>query len=191
MPDISMREMIQRLDSPVEPFCGDDSLCEECGVDSIWLSLSDHGFTRRPIWRWLCTDTVVGLFAVYWHEEFVCVSWQSARKNHTEYKWASEDCFNRVKSFLEKLWREQQDMPSIELLNWDELVPTSHSVDFSSELIDDLVVYQNQPAKVHKRFYGYDHNTWQSVVLDVDGRLETVDVVNVDIPVILKPREEA
>ncbi len=184
-----MREMIRRLDSPVEPFCGDDSLCEECGVDSIWLSLSDHGFTRRPIWRWLCTDTVVGLFAVYLHDEFVCVSWQSARKNHTEYKWASEEAFHHVKSLLEKLWRDLQAKPNIDLLNWNELLPDSHSVDYSSQLIEDRVFYQNQSAKVHKRFYGYDSTTWQSVVLDIDGRLETVDVVNVDIPVMLKPQE--
>jgi hypothetical protein len=189
MPDISMREIIQRLDSPVEPFYGDDSLCEECGVDSILASLSDHGFTRRPIWRWLCTDTVVGLFAVYWHGEFVCVSWQSARKNHTQYQWASEDSFYRVKSLLEKLWREEQDKPRIDLLNWDELIPIHHTLEFSAQISDHSVVYRGQPARVNKQFRTNEPNTWHLVQLEIDGRLETVDVREVCIPVSLKPQE--
>jgi hypothetical protein len=189
MNKITIRELMARLDSPEEPFSGDDALCQEFGIDWLSAHLCDHGFTQRSIWRWLCTDTQVGLRAIYWNGEFVCLSWQSARKSGVDFTWSSTVARDRVRNFLRELRDREAPPEPVDLINWDELIPIHHTLEFSAQISDHSVVYRGQPARVNKQFRTNEPNTWHLVQLEIDGRLETVDVREVCIPVALKPQE--
>jgi L-rhamnose mutarotase len=62
----------------------------------------DKIFHSVPVVSWLCTDTYVGLNAILFNDEVVCITWQSARKDEIDYYWLSKEHFNKCKDELIK-----------------------------------------------------------------------------------------
>lgn len=54
-------------------------------------------------YRWICTDTEVGIRVWYFDNKPVCVSWQPYRKSGEEFGWISEEDYNNVKKYLHSL----------------------------------------------------------------------------------------
>lgn len=79
----------------------------ECGITDWYetdsIDLKEHGFTCRPIKTWMCTDTLVGYYAIYFKGEFICWSYQPARKEDIEFEWVSQEVYERVCQFLQSL----------------------------------------------------------------------------------------
>lgn len=82
------------------------ALCDACGLD-IYDSI-DEGedeaiHARLKVYKvrtWMCTDTLVGLFAYFLDDEFVCISWQRGRKSDTDISFVDNNAGNKVSEFL-------------------------------------------------------------------------------------------
>jgi hypothetical protein len=73
---------------------------------------------------WICTDTLVGIFFLFLHDEFVGVRIQTARKSDSHFYWKCIDTFYKVKEWF---WDEFQKQKEI---------PTPSFVDFTQDLSD-------------------------------------------------------
>ena len=82
--------------SPVE------AICSDLGINSLW-DYPDELDTRLksyPVVDWLCTDTTVGLFAIYLDGVLVGMSFQSARKSDRTFKWVSQEAADHLRRVL-------------------------------------------------------------------------------------------
>jgi len=71
-----------------------------------------------PELTWTCTDTLVGMCAIYLDKNLVAISLQTARKDDVYYFWKDRECFNKVKEYLLSL--QDIEEPAINFINWDE-----------------------------------------------------------------------
>ena len=63
----------------------------------------DERVTMFEVNAWMCTDTLVGVYAYYFDGEFVALSFQSARKNDKEFAWVSKEKADQVRKFIHEL----------------------------------------------------------------------------------------
>jgi hypothetical protein len=49
---------------------------------------------------WMCTDTLVGIFFLFLHKEFVGCRLQVARKSDSHYYWKDQETYNKVKKWF-------------------------------------------------------------------------------------------
>lgn len=72
--------------------------------------------------NWICTDTKVGVRFYFLNEEFVCTSFQGARKSDEQFFWASKETFNKVRNLvINKIviqWKEQE--VGCDFVDWSE-----------------------------------------------------------------------
>jgi hypothetical protein len=72
------------------------------------LGLSVYGFEpefesrvkKHWLFKWLCTDTHVGLAVYYFDDEPLAVSFQPARKSDEEIKFVSKEIANKLRDFI-------------------------------------------------------------------------------------------
>ena len=83
------------------PFYWNDDFATECDVGTwYYLPLEEHGFTRKDIYTWTCTDTKVGLYAIYLKDQLICYGYQQYRKSYMEFYWVSKEVYTKVSKFL-------------------------------------------------------------------------------------------
>lgn len=187
MAHITVAELLHRLDSPIDTDWGGWELVEEMD-EYLNTPLSQHGFTAQPIFEWMCTDTTVGYHVIYLHGEPVCLSTKEARKASTNFSWFSEDAYWRVRRLIHELAHAQAPKPMIDTVKLEALVPAEYSVEYSSQLIYDWVLYEGERCEVVNRCSDYNKPLEKKIVIrGTDGVERTVDVRDVRIPVPLKP----
>ncbi len=80
---------------------------------------------------WMCTDTMVGLYAYFFDGQFVAISWKPYHKSHAHLYWESEELAQFAKKFIDSLLQEEYYKPKLidnidtdvnecltKLLNW-------------------------------------------------------------------------
>lgn len=108
-------------------------------IEQIWDSISDrtvwaHNYdlfsehcAYIPIQSWICTDTRVGLFAYFFDQEFVCISYQPYRKSDINFYWKSQQSRDLVKAFIERNCVNPDDR-NLLLINKDALAKIEDSI---------------------------------------------------------------
>ncbi len=64
-----------------------------------------------PLNTWMCTDTMVGLYAYFFDGQFVAISWKPYRKSAERLFWESEELAQWVKKFIDSLLQEEYNKP--------------------------------------------------------------------------------
>jgi hypothetical protein len=73
-----------------------------------WSEAFNERVKVMPVNTWICTDTLVGVNSYYLDGEFVALSFQSARKSKTEFKWTSIESATKVQALIRKISAESQ-----------------------------------------------------------------------------------
>jgi hypothetical protein len=73
------------------------------GTFLSWNEKFEERVKAAAINEWLCTDTMVGVYAIYLDGRFVALSFQSARKNDTTYYWNSTEDAKAMREFIRSL----------------------------------------------------------------------------------------
>ena len=76
--------------------------------------------TTADLITWLCTDTQVGLYAYYFDNELVAISYQSARKSDLNLFWVSTELREKMREFVLSLYTSEQDSDGFWLID-DEI----------------------------------------------------------------------
>ena len=79
-----------------------DALCEDFELDYIFDSHDkiDASLKAYPIFKWLCTDEMVGLDALYFNDAPVAAIFRECRKCHYEIMWLTPETASAVRDFL-------------------------------------------------------------------------------------------
>jgi hypothetical protein len=184
---MKLSELLSRLDSKETPYYGDE-LIEKCLKDGFYfVDLAGNGFTERPIYQWLCTDTHVGCSAIYWNGEFIAITSQTSRRGSVTVEWASEEVFNRVSAFIKTLVEEEPYKPKC--LNLIEEYPTTFKLGYTSQILDDWAFYNGKKYMIDleltrggERKDFISNQVW---IVTEDGPKQ-VNINELEFPVLLK-----
>lgn len=67
-----------------------------------WSSEVNKRMCMAALKTWVCTDTEVGAFAIFFDEAFVALSLQSGRKDGCDIFWFSNEAASKVRAFLQE-----------------------------------------------------------------------------------------
>ncbi len=114
-----------------------DSL-EKTKKNELWIDLSklapEFGFydgyyydfegdSRLKAWwahSWICTDTEVGLALYFFEGEFVAASFQPYRKSDTEFEWASQEAFDKVRAYITEIYLKEKSPGSPSFIDFNQ-----------------------------------------------------------------------
>lgn len=181
-------EILDRLDSPQEPYNGYE-LLEELGF-YCGLSLADHGFTSRVITEWYCTDTVVGMTAIYHNDELICVSLQTARKNPIEFHWVSQQTADEIFLVCRALVPDESRQ-KVRLISFDgEEGEPSYQLSWGSNVMKRSshthAIYQGKTVEVTETYDGHNSATWEKVKISENGNEKIVEISELRFPIKLR-----
>lgn len=91
----------------------------ETGTFLGWSEAFNKRVKVMPVNAWLCTDTMVGVNAYYLDGEFVALSFQSARKNDTDFKWTSVEAATKIQVLIREISAGKEDF-SFPLINAED-----------------------------------------------------------------------
>lgn len=102
---IELLKNVDRSNNQI-PYNCTEEICRIFHLDH-WL-LEDELDKLKFYWikSWICTDTQVGLAAIYLEDELVASFWQPARKSDEEIRFVSNDAAKKVKKYIETMLKD-------------------------------------------------------------------------------------
>ena len=101
-----------------------DTLTSELNAADIW-EYDEHEVVKRlcvyTLFEWMCTDTRVGLRALYFDGEPVAAIYQRGRKSALSIRWVSQEKAEQVRGYLLTL-SGQETVDSVAVIGDDEEV---------------------------------------------------------------------
>lgn len=136
-----------------------EALCEFFRIQTIWNEPDEMNarFKSYPIFNWYCTDTHVGLDALYLDGEPVGCTFQSARKCGRDFRWLSRESALKVRAFLLSFLVPEEE--TIDIIPADECVNDKPAVAYVSQLLTDEGFYDGRPVRVLVKYDGLGQNT--------------------------------
>lgn len=127
-----------------------DEICSSLGISRPWDESDelDEKLKSYPLFDWLCTDTHVGLYALYLGDKPVGCTMQTARKNSIEVRWLSNEAAEEVRTFILSCDKHS----NVALIDPEEEVGVPNGVSYTSQLLTDDGFYQGRPVKVLVRY---------------------------------------
>jgi len=131
-----------------------------------------------------CTDTWVGLQAVYLHEELVGYTYQTARKNDVDLKFISDEAAKKTVAFVQSCC-EVNDYYIIEE-NLDQEIDDLSSVYYSNQLLEKSGFYEGKPCTlINKRVEPTNYISTKILVQFEDGSEQVIEAENFKYPLRL------
>lgn len=130
--------------APTERICA--RLNIEYNYDEDYVGLNSY-----PIYNWYCTDSYVGLNAIYLDDEPVGCSWRGSRRADLNIEWISEQAALKVREFLST----KAPKPTFEILNPDYDIGESFSVNYVGQSLTQEGFYQDRPVQALIWYNGY------------------------------------
>lgn len=145
MAKINLIEALKRVDKSTSNSPPWEEVCEDLNISYSYQLEIDEDTRLKcfPVIQWCCTDTWVGLEALYLDDELVGMTWQEARRSTIDIKWISQEAANKTRNYILSL----TPIPdSIALIGADEEIDEFYSVAASSRISNDGF-YQGHPAR--------------------------------------------
>lgn len=108
-----------------------------------WPESLDRRLRAFPIFHWICTDTLAGMEAYFLDGEPVGCGYRASRKSMLRIRWLSKEHAERVRAVL----LEHMDKPAYDILDPDEDIPDTFSVQFAGQAPTDDGFHQGEPAR--------------------------------------------
>jgi hypothetical protein len=131
--------------SPWDNHANVDEIASDFGIDNFY-SVPDalnERIKAYPISSWLCTDTSVGINAIYFDGEPAGSSSKQYRKDSLFVEWISEDIAKRVREAI----LEHVDRGAIAVIDPEEDIGNGFTVDFAGQAFTDDGLYEGRPVK--------------------------------------------
>lgn len=137
-------------------------------------------FKAYYIIKWQCTDSWVGLQAIFFDDELIATSWQEGRKCGTDVDLISIEAAEKVYNFLAPKFEAAQ----VSMVNAGEVIDPFYTVSYGSQLLVKEGFYNGKKVTVTETYHSYEAiDLWRSVVVrHEDGQCETINIDNLHIP---------
>lgn len=152
--------------------CLYSSLCELANCYSINYCEFNTRLKSYWITTWRCTDTWVGISAIYLDNELVGYSTQFARKSDVNIKFISKELANKTISFIKSL---EENNYAIEE-NIEQEIDDFYNVEYANQLIESNGFYESRKCKFIKTKQTGIISTDIDVLFEDCGVIHTIDV---------------
>jgi hypothetical protein len=109
-----------------------------------------------PILEWICTDTWVGLYALYLDDEAVGAAYQSARRNSFEIEWVSQSAAQRVQQTILQYTERSNEF---DLIDPEQDIGEDFSRPFVTQLLTDDGFFEGRHVRVLVKYDWLGHCT--------------------------------
>jgi hypothetical protein len=118
----------------------EDAFLSDFNLSDCYVKFDYRTFGQRvttaDLITWLCTDTQVGLYAYYFDNELVAISYQSARKSDLNLFWVSTELREKMREFVLSLYTSEQDPDGFWLID-DEISDAGIDNCLETKLVSD------------------------------------------------------
>lgn len=108
------------------PYCVDsEELFDELKIQANtyeYIDLEDHGFSGRYIESWICTDTRVGHGVLFYEDEPIAVTLQTARKSDIKFFWFDKDIRKKIYDICLSQISNKYDDSNVSYVDINEVV---------------------------------------------------------------------
>lgn len=109
-----------------------------------------------PVLNWYCTDTHVGLFAMYLDGEAVGCHYRNARKSDYEIEWISLELAEKTKAVIMSYINNEID---VTLIDQNQDIGDDYGVSYVSQALTSDGLYEGRPVKALIWYDSYGYNT--------------------------------
>ncbi len=131
-----------------------------------------------------CTDTWVGLCALYLDGKPIGVGYQPARKSDMKIRFISEACMRELRDVL--LSFERRENPEADLIDPEEDIGGSFKVHYAAEVLSKTATLDGTTVEVdltHRTDYNQPVEEWSRInVRFPDGTKKRVEVAHLEVP---------
>lgn len=139
-------EAIKRVDKSNTAYINARDILEALELNTSYYPDLDQSRLRSyPVCNWYCTDTRVGLNAIYFGNEPAGLSWQNARKSYVEFKWLSEEIALEIRNYIKSLIEEEEQFKPYLIMD-DDTIDEYFSV-MSEQRLSGEGYYEGVPAR--------------------------------------------
>lgn len=182
---MKIKDLIENFDKKDEDHSFDmETISEALDYTPYALYLSQVEGNERLKCYWAgkhcCTDTWVGVRLYYLDDVFVCMSYQTARKQDEEFLWVNQEAALKVRSYCMEL--DETRIFSVDEIDFEEEIGDGYTVEYTGQLLDKSVVYQDQIVEVVKDSHDNHTNFHTITIKNQEGVLIDVDVRDVYVP---------
>ena len=166
-----------------------ETVCRELAAQAAGLGDScltgdycmDNRLMQYAISEWTCTDTSVGLYAVYLDKEPIAAFYKGYRKDRGQWRFISQQCYDKFRQFMLQ-WLDNASNNFVMIGGAEEEIGDTYQVVYAEQLQHvKQVIYKGQPADVVKCLSGFLH-TGTMVRIRQSGRVLDVDVKHLHVP---------
>lgn len=154
------------------------------GYDFDWDAETD--LKQYWIRKHYCTDTWVGVTAIFYKDAFVGITSQSGRKMDVEYEWVSKALYKEVRDYVLTLCVVEDDDEEIPLLDLTYEMGQGYKVSYGGSLLDKIGIYEptGETVEVVKTWGRYDEiDKWGIVEAKFpDGKKKEIKLSDYLIP---------
>lgn len=136
------------------------------------------------VMKWLCTDTWVGLQAIYLDGELVGMIWQPARKGEVDFQFVSAEVARKIRDYI----LSANPVTEFSLINMDEDISGTYNVAYGSQLLVTAGLYNGKPVTVINESIVRGHkepvDEWSRIMVrDEAGNEFKIDLEDFHIPI--------
>jgi hypothetical protein len=181
-------DALLNVDKSQSQYADREELARELGLPYLYYGDLPEDFDERVkayyVIKWNCTDTWVGLMAIYFDDRLAGYSWQTARKSDTEYEFVSEELALELRAYLESTLPK----PKFNIIDPEEEQDEYYTVAYGSQLLVDKGFYNGEPVEVVKKFPYHPSSNWKNVeVKNTAGAVMMIPLSEFQIPLHLNP----
>lgn len=178
---IKLIDALRNVDKSDPSWVNMEGLAEALGVNYDYDQ--DHGdrFKAYYLIKWYCTDTWVGVQAIFLDDELVAMSKQTARKESEQISFVSAEAADKVR---ELIYAKQY----VDLVESDMEVGPFYTVQFGSQLLTKEGFYNGKPVTVVRTWEGYsgrEMDMWRTVRVNDGDNEFNIPVNEFNIPIHL------
>lgn len=173
-----------------------EELCRALGIDSWLAERPEDADTRlKRFWlkKWYCSDTWVGITAIFFDGELVGMTEQVARKADMDFTWVNRESADKVWDYL----RPKLSKVDGYISTTDE-IPETDNVNYVSQILIDDGFYEGMPCTVvrddlfqrNRRAYKFDGDGQDINVIFEDNSTKQIHVTDFFMPLCLKKDEK-
>lgn len=174
---MKLSEIIARIDKS-DPWPVDiEDLAKELGIPYYgWSEEADKRLKAYYIQKWLCTDTWVGSMVIFFDDKFVAYSYQSARKNSTNFYFVPEG-IHVLREFIMKLLVADEGCQP-ELVDMDHQFEEFYRLGYADAVLNRKAFLDDGAAVeiVNEGWRGYGVN--DVLVKMADGTQKRMNVID-------------
>jgi hypothetical protein len=192
---MKIKDVVSRINKSNPWVLNLDELFCEFDFPHYAYQIDSHEFRMYWIQTWMCSDTQVGIAAVFYNDEFIAVRRQFARKSPVTFQWASAEAFEKTRAVLSQMiLRYVVVYPEVQ--NMNEEIDELYQLEFSNQVRGGRkAIWNGMPVEICRlpfRPYkddpkGFLHNV---VIIDSEGDEHTVDIRELMFSIDVKPIEQ-